>query len=94
MSTSKELKASLERELELLQKARDELKLQLNLAKKEARDEWTKLEATYQRVEGELKSAANNAKEPLKELSGSAKGLLDELKRGYSRVKAELRDLK
>lgn len=90
---SKDLKESLDRELELLQQARDELKVQLKLAKQEARDEWTKLEAKFLRVEGELKAAASNAKEPLKELSGSAKGLLEELKRGYARVKDELKTL-
>lgn len=90
---SKDLKESLDRELELLQKARDELKVQLKLAKRDALDEWTKLESKFQRVESELKTAANNAKEPLKELSGTARGLLDELKRGYARVKDELKTL-
>ncbi|MFI5308820.1 MAG: hypothetical protein ACHQ53_15795 [Polyangiales bacterium] len=85
-----DLKGALQRELELLGKARDELKVQMHLAKAEAREEWTRLETTWQRVQGELKRASSHAKEPVKDMGDAARSLVDELKRGYARVKAQL----
>lgn len=91
MDTNTEWQASLERELALLQKSRDELKDRLRLAEQDARKEWNKLEATFQRVESELRATAGQTKRPLRELYGSARGLVDELKRGYQRMRVELR---
>ncbi len=88
----KELKASMERELELLSQARDELRLQVHLAKAEAREEWKRLESTWERVQGELKRVGAQAKEPAKDIGDAARSLLDELKRGYERVKTEIKD--
>jgi phage-related minor tail protein len=87
----KNLKDTLQRELELLGKARDELKVQMHLAKAEAREEWTRLEGTWQRVQDELKRVGEHAKEPAREMGGAARSLLDELKRGYARVKSQLK---
>jgi hypothetical protein len=89
---NKELKESMQRELELLGKARDELKVQMHLAKAEARDEWKRLETTWQRVEDEVKRARAQAKEPVKEIGDAARSLIDELKHGYARVKAQLKE--
>jgi hypothetical protein len=85
-----DLKGALQRELELLRKARDELKLQIHLGKGEAREEWKRLETLWQRVESELMRTSAHAKEPVKELGNAARSIVDELKRGYARVKAEL----
>jgi predicted nucleic acid-binding Zn-ribbon protein len=87
MTNSNELKASIQRELDALSRARDELKVQLHLAKNEARDEWSKLEAAYTRLTGELTQATGDLKEPVRELSGAAKSVVDELKHGYERIR-------
>jgi predicted nucleic acid-binding Zn-ribbon protein len=86
-TNTNELKASLQRELDALTRARDELKVQLHLAKNEARDEWTKLEAAYARLTGELQNAGGDLKEPIRELSGAARSVFDELKHGYDRIR-------
>ena len=92
MVDTKEFKESLQREVEALMKARDELKLQLSLAKSEAKDEWARLETTYERLQSEIKRIGSDAKEPLKDIGSAARQLVDELKRGYTRVKSELKD--
>jgi hypothetical protein len=91
MSTRNELEASIEREIALVKKARDELKLQLGLAKAEATSEWKKLEATYLKLEDELKGMGQELRGPAEELGSAAKGLLDELGRGYARFKDALK---
>ncbi len=83
-------KEALERDLAQLATARDELRVQLTLAKAEIKDEWSKLEDKYQRVEGEMRRMSDSAKTPAKDLGQAARTLLDEIKHGYDRVKREL----
>jgi len=92
MVDTKEIKESLQREIEALTKARDELKLQLSLAKSEAKDEWSRLETSFDRLQSEIKRIGIDAKEPLRDIGVAAKNLLDELKKGYSRVKTDVKD--
>lgn len=87
----RELIESIEREVALLEQARDELKLQLGLAKAEASAEWKRLEASFKRLEGELSQARSELSGPIRELGGAAKGLVDELSRGYARLKDALK---
>ena len=93
MVDTKEIKESLQREVEALTRARDELKLQLSLAKSEAKDEWARLETSFERLQGEIKRIGIDAKEPLKDISNAARNLLDELKKGYTKVKADVKDI-
>jgi phage-related minor tail protein len=91
MSDAKELKATLQKEFDHLVVMRDQLKVQLSLAKADATDEWTRLEQSWQRVQEELKRIGEHTKEPAKELGHAAVGLIDELKRGYERIRTELK---
>ena len=93
MVDTKEIKESLQREVEALTRARDELKLQLSLAKSEAKDEWARLETSFERLQGEIKRIGIDAREPLKDISSAARNLLDELKKGYTKVKADVKDI-
>lgn len=93
MVDTKEIKESLQREVEALTRARDELKLQLSLAKSEAKDEWARLETSFERLQGEIKRIGIDAREPLKDISNAARNLLDELKKGYTKVKADVKDI-
>ncbi len=90
MTDSKDLKDVLQRDMAALRSAREELRLQLHLAKADVLDEWKKLEDSWGRVETELKRVGDHTKEPVKELGSAARSLLDELKRGYARIKAQL----
>jgi chromosome segregation ATPase len=87
----RDLVASIEREVALLEQARDELKLQLGLAKAEASAEWKRLESSYKRLEDELGRARSELSGPIRELGGAARGLVDELGRGYARFKEALK---
>jgi seryl-tRNA synthetase len=92
MVDTKEIKESLQREVEALTRARDELKLQLALAKNEAKDEWTRLETSFERLQGEIKRIGIDAREPLKDIGVAVQHLVDELKKGVSRAKSEAKD--
>ena len=87
---SQDLKDTFQKELDLLSKARDELKLQLHLAKADAKSEWARLETTWQRVNEQLQLTRNGTEQPLKDISAAAKTLLEELRGGYARVREQL----
>ena len=91
MTETKDVKAALQRELANLTKARDELKLQMTLAKNEVRDEWKKLETTWQGVEAEIKRVGEQTREPVKDIAEAAKSLVGELRGGIDRIKAQLK---
>jgi SMC interacting uncharacterized protein involved in chromosome segregation len=92
MTDANELKAALQRELDMLTKARDELRLRIHLAKADAREEWKKLETTWMRTQEELKRTTEHTKEPVKDMGLAVKNLIDELKGGYTRIKDQLKD--
>lgn len=91
MTDSKDLKATWQQELDRLAEARDELKVQLKLAQAEAGEEWSKLEDKWLSVQDEIKRVAEQSREPLKEISHGARGLLSEIERGYERIRSQLR---
>ena len=92
MADAKEVKAGLQRELEMLAKARDELRLQIKLAKAEAADEWKRLESTWLGIEAEIKRVGEQSREPVKDMATAARALMEELRRGYDRIKAQLKE--
>jgi hypothetical protein len=92
MSKPNNLKETLQRDLELLAQTRDELLLQLSLAKAEARDDWKALEERWARVQGEIKRTASDSEQTVKEMGDSVRTLLDDLKGGYARIKTQLKD--
>lgn len=85
-------KENLQVDLDWLARTRDELRLQAQLAKAETRTELNRLEATWQRVQDEVRRLGEQAKVPAVELGGAARSLLDELMQGYTRIKRELDD--
>ena len=73
-----------------LKQQRDEINLQLHLAKAEVRDEWDTLETKWEEVKGKM-SAVNEVASQTKESVAAAAGLLaDEIKEGYERIKKAL----
>ena len=80
--------------IEELKQKRDEIRVQINLASKEVKEEWEELEEKMEDFSGKAKQFSNDAKlkeagegigEALSQLSG-------ELKRGYERIREALRD--
>jgi predicted nucleic acid-binding Zn-ribbon protein len=92
MTEAKDVKAGLQRELEMLAKARDELRLQIKLAKAEALDEWKRLESTWLGIEAEIKRVGEQSREPVKDMAAAARALMEELRRGYDRIKLQLKE--
>jgi hypothetical protein len=86
-----DIKATLQKELDHLVELRDQLRVQLSLAKAEASEEWTRLEEHWQRVQDELKRLGEHTKEPAKELGAASLQLINELKQGYERIRARLK---
>ena len=68
-----------------LETARDELKLKMHLASKDLQDEWDELEKKYD----EVKSKAG-LDETAEGLSTAGSLLIDEIKKGYERIKAAM----
>ena len=91
MSKPNNLKETLQRDLDLLAQTRDELLLQLSLAKAEARDDWKLLEERWGRVQTEIKRTADHSEETVKEMGESVRTLLDDLRGGYERIKSQLK---
>jgi hypothetical protein len=89
MSKPNDLKATLQRELDLLARTRDELLVQLSLAKAEAKDEWSLLEERWNLVQDELKRTGAQSQGTIKE---SVRTLLDDLKSGYERIRTQLKE--
>ena len=91
MENAENIKATLQRELDSLKRTRDELKVQLHLAAADAKDEFDKLETKWAYVETELNRIGAQAKQPLDEMAQGARGLADELKKGYARIRDQLK---
>jgi hypothetical protein len=86
--------ADIDEILEDLKQRRDELRVKVNLASKEIKDEWEELEEKMEDFAGKAKQFAEDAK--LKETGGGigdALGQLgSELKRGYERIRDAVQD--
>ena len=82
---------TLQNELGHLAEVRDELRVQLSLAKAELSQEWDKLEGHWLHVQDEVKRLGEQTKPPAQQLGQAAHHLVDELKRGYERIRSQLK---
>ena len=86
--------ADIDEIIEELKQKRDEIRVQINLASKEIKDEWEELEEKMEDFSGKAKQFSDDAK--LKETGsgiGDALGQLGgELKRGYERIREAIKD--
>ena len=76
--------------IEELKWLRDEIKLQLHLASKEARDEWDKLEEKWRVVNDRLRSVGYATTQSVDEIGEAAKATVREVENGYERIKKAL----
>jgi len=84
-------KSALDRMLEDLQRQREELNLQMHLAKAEAKDEWQALEQKWQEVKPKLDAAGGEVLKSGVDVLAGLQLTLEELRRGYERVRDRLR---
>ena len=84
MTTSS--REDLDKLMAALAQQRDELKLQMHLAKADAKDEWTSLESKWEEVQGKLGQVQNVAGQTLDEVGVAAGLMAEEIKRGYDRI--------
>jgi hypothetical protein len=88
MTVTNDLKDVLQRELDMLTAAREEIRLKAHLAKADAKSELDRLEKTWERVQEEAKRV--HTKGHVEDIEASVRGLIEELKSGYERVKRQL----
>lgn len=70
-----------------LRAARDHLRLQMHLARAEARDEWAALEERWHRLEQALGGLAEASDATRREVMAAAGLLVEEIERGYERMR-------
>ncbi len=84
-------KSALDRMLEDLQRQRDELNLQMHLAKAEARDEWQELEKKWHEAKPKLDAAGSEVLNTGENVLAGLQLTLEELRKGYERIRNRLR---
>jgi predicted transcriptional regulator len=77
-------------ELDSLRRTRDELRVQIHLARAEGKDLWDQLEHKFEEVEAKVKSVARQAEGPVHDVGDAAKLLLAEIRDGYRRIRETL----
>jgi CBS domain-containing protein/ElaB/YqjD/DUF883 family membrane-anchored ribosome-binding protein len=77
-------------EFESLKRTRDELRVQMQLAKAEAKDLWARMEEKLQEVESRVKLTSREAEAPAREAKEAIRSLLHEIGEGYRRIRKVL----
>jgi CBS domain-containing protein len=77
-------------DLKALRRARDELRVQIHLGAAEVKDTWEHLEKKWNEVEAKARLVAREAEEPMRDVGGAARKLLDEIRQGYAKIRKAL----
>jgi seryl-tRNA synthetase len=83
-------KEQMTKAVEHLKQQRDELQLKLHLAKADAKDEWARLENQWEEIKPKLEAAREEAGNTAESVSTALGLAIDELKKGYERLKGRL----
>lgn len=70
-----------------LKQMRDELRLQMHLAKAEAQEEWEKAEAKWEQLRQEIPKIDEATDEVIGAVSDGARRLIDEIRQAYGRIR-------
>jgi chromosome segregation ATPase len=84
-------RSKLDEVIEELRQQRDEMRLQLHLAKAEAREEWDALEKKWNHLEVRLGALSKEAKGSATDVGAALAVVADELGRAYQRLKKSWR---
>ncbi len=79
-----------EKTIEQLKTLRDEIRVQIHLAKAELKDEWDELEEKWDEVEGSLEDAKKDAIDVAEEARQTVNVIVEELGDAYRRIKDRL----
>ena len=79
-----------ESEIQELKRLRDELRVQFELGKLEARERWDGLEKRWEQLEAHLRQAEQGAREDLQDVQAAARLLADEIREGYTHLRQNL----
>ena len=74
-------------EFERLKQHRDEIRVQLDLGKKEAEASWNEVEKHWVQLEGKVKLLAGEAQDAAEDVAAAADNLVDEIKEGFNRLR-------
>ena len=70
-----------------LRTQRDELAVRIHLGRQDARDEWEKLEKKLEHLRARAEVVGKEAGDAAGDVGAAARQLVDELKKGYARVR-------
>jgi hypothetical protein len=82
-----DLEERMKQELEALRTLRDELRVKLNLASKDARDAFESAEKTWRKLEARVRLVGRESRKELAEITEAAKPLAQELRSAYHRIR-------
>ena len=82
-----EHRRAFEDEIETLKTLRDELRVQLNLAGKEARELFAKSEVSWQKLEARAERVAKESRGALHDVGDAARNLVEEIKEAYRHIR-------
>ena len=74
-----------------LQRYRDEVRVQLHLARQDVKDEWDDLDVYWQRFRSKVDDIVHDAEDTSQEARQSVRELGDELRKGYERLSKRLK---
>lgn len=82
-----DIKDQISSKVDDLRRIRDELRVQLDLGKKDAEDAWAGIEHKWQEVEGKLGVIEKEGLDAAKDIAAATEVLLDEIRDGFDRVR-------
>ncbi|MCG8590098.1 MAG: hypothetical protein MJE66_12475 [Proteobacteria bacterium] len=82
-----DLRDRLIEDVDKLRQVRDELRVKLHLARADARDQWDRLEKSWQHAEARLRVIRDESKESLEEVSEALQLVVDEIRDGYDHLR-------
>jgi hypothetical protein len=77
----------LQKLVEDVRRQRDEIRVRLHLAKADAKDEWERLEHTWQHMRAKMTVVGREAGKTAEEVGAALRLAAEELRRGYGRVR-------
>jgi CBS domain-containing protein len=77
-------------ELDALRRVRDELRVQIHLAKAEAKERWDALEHKFREAEEKARLVARESEKPLHDVGAALRNLLHEIREGYRQIRKAL----
>ena len=83
-------KGRLEELITKLKQERDELRVQIHLAKAEAKDEWEELEKKWEVLENKLVALKRETKDASKDIGAALGVLSEEIANAYKRIRKKL----